>query len=386
LLATTKTGTVGEYEYATADHLGSPRAWTSGENGNLTSLKRQDFTPFGIQLVAGVGIRNTSNGYGAETPRLKFTGKEREAATNLDNFIARSYSSEQGRFISPDPFNPLISGDKEAIALYANDPQNWNKYSYALNQPLRYIDPDGKVPLFVVGAVVGAVTGTALKTIELAIKGEDITSRESLKQIGAAALGGAVEGALAGLTGGWSLAGKAFTGAGSKWIAGVAGNMIAGGAERAVNGEAIFDPEGMMLDGIFGIMSGSAEIMAGVGDGAARAIQRNVMSIDSLNRGFVQAYNEMADSVGSGFRYAIEASTSRFNSWMNFRKGLHVGSEYAVGETIEFGLKGTYVFTAARQAHHQTNQFRALDIMHGRCPPEKSPCLKDDQGNLLPDR
>jgi YD repeat-containing protein len=36
LLATTKTGTNGEYQYATADHLGSPRAWTD-DSGNLVA-------------------------------------------------------------------------------------------------------------------------------------------------------------------------------------------------------------------------------------------------------------------------------------------------------------------------------------------------------------
>jgi RHS repeat-associated protein len=33
----------------------------------------------------------------------KFTGKERDSESGLDNFIARYNSSNMGRFMSPDP-------------------------------------------------------------------------------------------------------------------------------------------------------------------------------------------------------------------------------------------------------------------------------------------
>jgi RHS repeat-associated protein len=63
-----------------------------------------------------------------------FTGKERDAESNLDFFLARYYSSQQGRFLSPDPENAGASRD---------DPQSWNGYAYARNNPLLYTDPDG---------------------------------------------------------------------------------------------------------------------------------------------------------------------------------------------------------------------------------------------------
>jgi RHS repeat-associated protein len=67
--------------------------------------------------------------------RSRSTGKERDAETGLDYFGARYLSSAQGRFTSPD------------LPLYAQrpgDPQSWNLYSYTRNNPLRYIDPDGR--------------------------------------------------------------------------------------------------------------------------------------------------------------------------------------------------------------------------------------------------
>ncbi|MBI5282180.1 MAG: RHS repeat-associated core domain-containing protein [Candidatus Solibacter usitatus] len=69
--------------------------------------------------------------------RVKFTGKERDAETGLDNFLARYYSAAQGRFTSADP--TVITRD-------VTNPQSWNKYSYAFNRPTVLVDPDGRWP------------------------------------------------------------------------------------------------------------------------------------------------------------------------------------------------------------------------------------------------
>jgi RHS repeat-associated protein len=62
------------------------------------------------------------------------TSKERDNETDLDYFLARYYSSTQGRFTSVDPAN---------AAPIKRDPQSWNGYAHARNNPLLYIDPDG---------------------------------------------------------------------------------------------------------------------------------------------------------------------------------------------------------------------------------------------------
>ena len=64
----------------------------------------------------------------------KYTVQKRENETGLDYFGARYMSAPLGRFMSPDPLM--------ASALTSN-PQTWNRYSYGLNNPLRFIDPTG---------------------------------------------------------------------------------------------------------------------------------------------------------------------------------------------------------------------------------------------------
>jgi RHS repeat-associated protein len=71
----------------------------------------------------------------------RFTGKERDAESGLDNFSARYFGSSMGRFMSPDP---IIMNPLRMI-----NPQRWNKYSYAVNSPLVFDDPSGKDAIYV---------------------------------------------------------------------------------------------------------------------------------------------------------------------------------------------------------------------------------------------
>jgi RHS repeat-associated protein len=70
------------------------------------------------------------------------TGKERDTESGNDLVGARYYSSAMGRFLSPDPLIPFNMKKDEFQAWIAN-PQHWNKYAYALNNPLKYTDPTG---------------------------------------------------------------------------------------------------------------------------------------------------------------------------------------------------------------------------------------------------
>jgi RHS repeat-associated protein len=124
----------GGTSYLTNDNLGSPRVITDGSGGVKA---RHDYHPFGEEIGLRGGRNAETLKYVEDTVHQKFTGKERDNETELDYFEARYYSSAHGRFIAVDPL---------AGSMIVSDPQTFNRFTYVLNNPLRYVDPDGLDP------------------------------------------------------------------------------------------------------------------------------------------------------------------------------------------------------------------------------------------------
>jgi RHS repeat-associated protein len=86
-------------------------------------VSRQTYYPFG-------GVRTTE---GSPLPTdYTFTGQKFDASTALMYYGARYYDPLLGRFTQPDT---LVPG--------AANPQNFNRYTYVSNNPVRYTDPTG---------------------------------------------------------------------------------------------------------------------------------------------------------------------------------------------------------------------------------------------------
>jgi RHS repeat-associated protein len=110
--------------YYFSDHLGSHGVV---ENANGATCEQDiDYYPYG----------GAENDYCATVAQnYKFTGKERDTESGLDNFGARYDASSMGRFMTPDPL--YIEAHRLA------DPQRLNLYAYARNNPVTLSDPTG---------------------------------------------------------------------------------------------------------------------------------------------------------------------------------------------------------------------------------------------------
>ena len=117
--------TSNNVHYYLSDQLGSASV-IADSSGNVQ--EQTDFYPYG-------GIAYTS---GADSNRYKFTGKERDAESGLDNFGARYYASIAGRFMTPD------WAARPTAVPYAlfGDPQSLNLYTYVRNDPVTRADAD----------------------------------------------------------------------------------------------------------------------------------------------------------------------------------------------------------------------------------------------------
>ncbi len=112
----------GNVFYYLTDHLGSSREIV--EAGQTTACYDADFYPFGGERA----YTNTCQ------QNYKFTGKERDPESGLDDFEARYYGSSIARFTSPDdPF----------VGWQLNDPQSLNLYAYVQDNPINDVDPTG---------------------------------------------------------------------------------------------------------------------------------------------------------------------------------------------------------------------------------------------------
>ncbi len=118
----------GAWQYNASDHLGSPRAvW----NSSGTKFEDHKYWPYGEDTSATLN------------QHLGFTLMERNDALPISYDHARSQQYNLGRFVSPD----VLAGG-------ASDPQSWNRYAYARDNPLKYVDPNGR-EIFVAVHYVG---------------------------------------------------------------------------------------------------------------------------------------------------------------------------------------------------------------------------------------
>lgn len=167
-----------------------------------------------------------------------YTGHEHHGYFGLINMNARMYEPIVGRFISPDPFVQM-----------PDNSQNFNRYTYCLNNPLRYTDESGEfidlLAVFMfsgsISLISDAISGN-LNSLEDALAsfaigglagaaGAGVSSAISCAFTCSGFAGGVVSGTFGGFTGGF------ISGAGQAWYngAGFWNGLAAGYGSGLIN-------------------------------------------------------------------------------------------------------------------------------------------------------
>jgi RHS repeat-associated protein len=174
-----------------------------------------------------------------------YTGHEHLALFGLINMNGRMYDPVIGRVLSVDNYTHGGS-------------QGYNRYAYALNNPLKFTDPDGENPLLIlaaVGAAVGTISGGWQGYQIARSKGAGFGS--SLAYVAAGAGIGAISGAAGGLVAG--------IGGGSAG-GGAVGGAIGGAGFALLNGGSGYDAfVGGVTGGISGAVGGGIAGRGGPG-------------------------------------------------------------------------------------------------------------------------
>lgn len=120
--------TSADVRYWHKDHLGSIMASTNASGG---VIERMAYDPFGKRRNINGAFDQTGAIEPTSTNR-GFTGHEHLDELDFIHMNARVYDPDIGRFLSADP-----------TVAYTQNPQSFNRYAYAMNNPLNRVDLDG---------------------------------------------------------------------------------------------------------------------------------------------------------------------------------------------------------------------------------------------------
>jgi RHS repeat-associated protein len=282
-----KTGSTINYYHT--DHLGSSSVMTDS-----SGIMKEEiyYYPFG----------KTRSNTGTLNVKHKFTGQELDDETGLYNYGARYYDPAIGRFVSADSIVPDFS-----------DPQSLNRYSYCRNNPVIITDPSGNIFIIddiIIAAVTyvvanaaviaeGAAIGAAIGGASAAVTGGNVWQGMALGAVSGAVFAGvggligdsityaAVPGGVGPPTAGWAAAGN-IGGA-------MAGGAASGASTAAMTGGNV--GQGALIG--MGIAGG----IAALGE-TAMYMRRDMIEQSELNQTGANANGQSAGVHGDNFKLA----------------------------------------------------------------------------------
>lgn len=247
-----------------------------------------------------------------------YTGHEMMPEFGLVNMNGRLYDPVLGRFLSPDNYVQLPDFS-----------QNFNRYSYCLNNPLKYTDPDGDFFHLIIGAIIGG-------SINLIMNSSKVDNFwQGLGYFGVGAVAGALS---AGIGSGVNvaMAGGSFGAGFMGTAAGVSSTgFIAGAATGAASGF-------------------SSSFVTGSGNAWLSGSDFGNGLLEGLKSGGVSA---IAGGITGGVSGGIDALSKGTNFWTGKAKlnlpEFYTASGYAIGEKTVTGkfvgkFEGENVFESKR--------------------------------------
>ncbi len=236
---------------------------------------------------------------------MKFALSESRAKFYLDYAERCKLGEANGRMYDP-VMSSFLSVDN-----YVQSPensQNFNRYAYCLNNPLKYTDPDGEWVQYVVGGLLGAFNGYSIG------KAAGLTGWN----LAWSTIGGAAVGAITGGIG-TSVTSSVGMGAGSLCAGAVSGSgysIIQGMANHEDVGSILTSSIlGGLYGGVSGWIGGSVGAVVGGGTGAFLGGAASNITSQLLTHDY-----------SSGEKFKLNWKSALFSSCMSF--GIYIGSSY----------------------------------------------------------
>ncbi|QMU63314.1 MAG: hypothetical protein GKR88_02820 [Flavobacteriaceae bacterium] len=274
-IKTNGSNAIDDYHYLHRDYLGSILAIS---NADAEILEQRQFGAWGKTDKFLEGENQSTFGYESLISR-GYSGHEHFFDVSLIHMNGRMYDPNLGRFLSPDNYiqEPF-------------DTQNFNRYGYVLNNPLKYTDPSGEV---IWGAVlIGAIIGGTVGAITYLIRA-DMTGNWSWGGFASAIFGGALSGAIAGVVAPQTVIGSFLSN-------GYGGSVVLGLASAFLPSKEISIGKNLSFNLSLALAAGNA---SGFG----------------INAGFEFSNGNFSISAGVGFTYFGSAHGTGHSGW-EYRK------------------------------------------------------------------
>lgn len=159
----------------------------TNHRGDVLIIRDSEDQEVGSYQYDAYGNVLTVEGTVARENPIRYAGYYYDEETKNYYLQARYYNPANGSFLALDPH----PGD-------ADEPLSQNGYTYANNNPVMNVDPDGEVAWAIVGAVSSGIIAWVMYNIEVKLKIRKYSKASLIAKVGTAAALGAISGGIIG--------------------------------------------------------------------------------------------------------------------------------------------------------------------------------------------